>query len=85
MELMDLDLDLDLGDDLRMRALVKDDAALLVEATSGEPAPSLWGPRPVGPYSPHDAQAALSAWDPAGEASSPSGASTAGGCWARWG
>jgi len=62
---MDLDLDLDLGDDLRMRALVKDDAALLVEATSGEPAPSLWGPRPVGPYSPHDAQAALSAWDPA--------------------
>ena len=44
MELMDLDLDLDLGDDLRMRALVKDDAALLVEATSGEPAPSLWGP-----------------------------------------
>jgi RimJ/RimL family protein N-acetyltransferase len=63
MELMDLDLNL--GDDLRMRALVREDAALLVEATSGEPAPSLWGPRPVGPYSLHDGQAALSAWNPA--------------------
>lgn len=62
MELMDLDLDL--GDDLHMRVLVKDDAALLAEATSGESAPSLWGPRPAGPYSLHDAQAALSAWDP---------------------
>jgi hypothetical protein len=57
MELMDLDLDL--GDDLHMRALVKEDAALLAEATSGEPAPSLWGPRPAGPYSLCDAQAAL--------------------------
>jgi RimJ/RimL family protein N-acetyltransferase len=62
MELMDLDLDL--GDDLHMRALVKEDAALLVEATSAESAPSLWGPRPAGPYSLHDGQAALSAWDP---------------------
>jgi RimJ/RimL family protein N-acetyltransferase len=57
--------DLDLGDDLRMRALVRDDAALLAEATSGESAPALWGPRPAGPYSLPDAQAALAAWDPA--------------------
>ena len=62
---MEPDLNLDLGDGLRMRALVKEDAALLVEATSGETAPSLWGPRPAGPYSLHDGQAALSAWDPA--------------------
>ena len=62
MELMDLDLDL--GDDLHMRALVEADATLLAEATSGEPAPSLWGPRPAGSYSLYDAQAALSAWDP---------------------
>ncbi len=59
-----MDVDLDLGDDLRMRALVQDDAALLAEATSGELAPSLWGPRPAGPYSLRDAQAALAAWDP---------------------
>jgi RimJ/RimL family protein N-acetyltransferase len=25
----------------------------------------LWGPRPAGPYTPRDAHAALSAWDPA--------------------
>jgi RimJ/RimL family protein N-acetyltransferase len=62
---MQPDLDLSLGDGLRMRILVEDDAALLVEATSGESAPSLWGPRPLGPYSLHDGQAALSAWDPA--------------------
>jgi len=48
-----------------MRALVTEDAALLAEATSRESAPSLWGPRPAGPYSLHDGQAALSAWDPA--------------------
>ena len=59
-----MDLDLNLGDDQHMRALVEQDAALLVEATSAEPAPSLWGPRPVGPYSLHDGQAALAAWDP---------------------
>jgi RimJ/RimL family protein N-acetyltransferase len=62
MEVMDLDLDL--GDDLCMRALVMGDAPLLAEATSGESAPSLWGPRPAGPYSLLDGQAALSAWDP---------------------
>lgn len=60
-----MDADLDLGDDLHMRALVRGDAALLTEATSGETAASLWGPRPAGPYSPGDAQAALSEWDPA--------------------
>jgi RimJ/RimL family protein N-acetyltransferase len=48
-----------------MRVLHGGDAAAVVEATSGERAPSLWGPRPAGPYSPRDAQAALSAWDPA--------------------
>jgi RimJ/RimL family protein N-acetyltransferase len=59
------DLNLDLGHGLYMRILVTDDAALLAEATSGESAPSLWGPRPAGPYSLRDARAALSAWDPA--------------------
>lgn len=59
------DLELDLGDGLRMRALATGDAALLVEATSGESEPALWGPRPAGPYSLLDGQAALSAWDPA--------------------
>ena len=59
-----MDLDLNLRGDLHIRTLGKEDAALLVEATSGESAPSLWGPRPVGPYSLHDGQAALSAWDP---------------------
>jgi RimJ/RimL family protein N-acetyltransferase len=59
-----MDVDLNLGDDLHMRALVREDAALLVEATSMESAPSLWGPRPAGPYSLDDGQAALSAWDP---------------------
>ena len=60
------DLTLDLGNGLHLRALVPDDAALLVEATSGEAAPSLWGPRPAGPYWLPDARAALAAWDPAG-------------------
>src|SRR5258708_25090069 len=59
------DLPLDLGDGLRLRALVPDDAALRAEATSGETAPSLWGPRPAGPYSLPDARAALAAWAPA--------------------
>jgi len=57
--------DLDLGDQLRVRTLVRGDAALLTEATSGESEPSLWGPRPAGPYSLRDAQTALSEWDPA--------------------
>ena len=56
---------LDLGHGLHMRVLVTDDAALLAEATSEEQDPALWGPRPAGPYSLRDAQAALSAWDPA--------------------
>src|SRR5260370_19991528 len=60
-----MDVDLDLGDDLRLRPLAVGDAALLAEATSGEKAPSLWGAHPAGPYSLGDAQAALAAWDPA--------------------
>jgi RimJ/RimL family protein N-acetyltransferase len=60
-----VDLDLDIGRGLRIRALAIEDATMLVEATSRESAPALWGPRPAGPYSPQDAQAALSAWDPA--------------------
>jgi RimJ/RimL family protein N-acetyltransferase len=60
-----MDLDLDLGDGLRLRVLLPGDAALLVEATSGERASSLWGPRPAGPYSFRDGQEALSQWDPA--------------------
>jgi RimJ/RimL family protein N-acetyltransferase len=58
-------MELDLGDGLLMRTLVSDDVALLAEATSGESAAALWGPRPAGPYSLRDGQAALSAWDPA--------------------
>jgi RimJ/RimL family protein N-acetyltransferase len=59
-----MDVDLDLGDDLRLRPLAVGDAALLAEATSGEKSPSLWGAYPAGPYSLRDAQAALAAWDP---------------------
>ncbi|MFE5403319.1 GNAT family N-acetyltransferase [Streptomyces sp. NPDC056580] len=58
------DVELGFGD-LRLRTLVSTDAALLVEATSGEPGRSLWGAHPVGPYSLRDAQVALAAWDPA--------------------
>jgi hypothetical protein len=36
-----VDVDLDLGDDLRLRPLAVGDAALLAEATSGERSPSL--------------------------------------------
>jgi RimJ/RimL family protein N-acetyltransferase len=60
-----MDADLSLGAGLRTRVLVPDDAALLVEATRQETARSLWAARPVGPYAPHDARAALSLWDPA--------------------
>jgi len=56
--------DLGLTDDLRLRSLAREDAALLAEATSGESEPALWGPRPAGPYSLQDAQAALTAWEP---------------------
>src|SRR5260370_40368416 len=65
MKLMRPDLNLDLSHGLHMRTLRKEDAALLAEATSREPAPSLWCPRPAGPYPLYDAQSALSAWDPA--------------------
>lgn len=54
-----MDIDVDLGDDLRLRAMIADDAALLVEATSNEAGPSLWGAHPAGPYSRSEAQAAL--------------------------
>lgn len=50
---------------MHLRALEIDDAPSLVEATSSESAPALWGPRPAGPYSLDDAQAALLEWDPA--------------------
>jgi len=56
---------LDLANGLHLRVLVRDDAALLVKATREEQDPALWGPRPAGPYSLRDVQAALSAWDPA--------------------
>jgi len=58
-------VDLELGDELRLRVLAADDAALLAEATSAEPGRSLWGAHPAGPYSLYDARAALAAWDPA--------------------
>lgn len=56
-------LKLDDGD-LKLRPLDVADAALVVEATSGEPGRSLWGEH-RGPYSPSDARAALEDWDPA--------------------
>ncbi|MEV5569722.1 GNAT family N-acetyltransferase [Spirillospora sp. NPDC052269] len=60
-------MDLELEDDgLRLRTLDGPDVALLVEATSGEPGRSLWGPH-LGPYSPSDAEAALADWAPAKE------------------
>jgi RimJ/RimL family protein N-acetyltransferase len=62
---MELTAQLDLGDDLHLRTLLEDDAALLVEATRHEPARALWGPRPAGPYSLEDARTALQRWDPA--------------------
>jgi RimJ/RimL family protein N-acetyltransferase len=64
MALMDLWVDLDLGD-LRLRTLTGEDAALMVEATQAEPGRALWGPHPAGPYTLENAQAALRAWDPA--------------------
>lgn len=62
-----MDLDLNLGDGLHTRVLGADDAALLVEATHKETAQSLWTAQPAGPYTLHDAQAALSLWDPAAQ------------------
>jgi RimJ/RimL family protein N-acetyltransferase len=55
---------LDLDGGLHLRVLGTEDAALLVEATSGESARSLWDAKPAGPYSLRDGQAALSAWNP---------------------
>jgi RimJ/RimL family protein N-acetyltransferase len=61
----DVDLVMDMNlDDLHLRTLVERDAALLVEATREESARALWGARPAGPHSLHDAQSALRAWDP---------------------
>jgi RimJ/RimL family protein N-acetyltransferase len=58
-------LDAELTDgDLRLRILVVADASVIVEATSTEVAPALWGPRPAGPYTLDDARAALGEWDP---------------------
>lgn len=53
---------IDVGD-LRLRTLTVDDAPLLVAATEHEEGKAMWGPRPVGPYSLADAEAALRAWD----------------------
>jgi RimJ/RimL family protein N-acetyltransferase len=53
--------------ELRLRTLTGADAHLLVEATAAETAPALWGPRPAGPYSLADADAALRAWAPEGD------------------
>jgi RimJ/RimL family protein N-acetyltransferase len=61
---MSLSLDIELGTDLRLRTLTGRDIDLLVEATRGENARSLWAAHPRGPYSIHDAQAALRDWDP---------------------
>ncbi len=61
---MDLSLDVDLGAALRLRTLTEQDVDLLVEATSGESARSLWAAHPCGPYSAHDARAALRDWHP---------------------
>ncbi|MFC5185553.1 GNAT family N-acetyltransferase [Actinomadura harenae] len=51
-------------DDLQLRILDAADVASVVEATSAEPGHSLWGPL-LGPYTPSDARAALTDWDPA--------------------
>src|SRR5262245_25104107 len=62
---MYLTTQLDLGDDLHLRTLFQDDAALLVEATRHEQGRALWGPQPAGPYSSEDARTARQEWDPA--------------------
>jgi RimJ/RimL family protein N-acetyltransferase len=61
-------MDLNLGD-LTVRTLTVRDTGLLVEATRHEPGMALWGPRPVGPYTPDDAATALRTWDSAGQTS----------------
>ena len=42
-----VELDLDIGSGMHVRALAIKDAAMLVDATSRESAPALWGPRPA--------------------------------------
>ena len=59
-------MDTDLGAGLRLRTLTSADVDLVVEATSTEVAPALWGPNPPGPYSAQDAAIALREWDPVG-------------------
>lgn len=59
-----VEIDLELGGGLYTRVLEAGDAPLVVEATGGETGRSLWGAHPVGPYTSHDAQAALELWDP---------------------
>jgi [ribosomal protein S5]-alanine N-acetyltransferase len=61
---MNLTAGIDLGQDLWLRTLTTQDVDLVAEATAAEMAPALWGPRPAGPYTLQDAQAALNAWDP---------------------
>lgn len=55
-------VELALGE-LRVRTLSELDAPLLVEATGAEQGRSLWGHRPVGPYTLADARSALRAWE----------------------
>ncbi|BEL03128.1 GNAT family N-acetyltransferase [Actinoplanes sichuanensis] len=55
-------LDAEIASGLRLRTLTPDDASLLVEATATEPGRAVWGPYPVGPYTPAEAREALQAW-----------------------
>lgn len=48
-----------------VRALGPSDVDLVVAGTGTETAPSMWGPRPAGPYTAGDATAALALWQPA--------------------
>jgi RimJ/RimL family protein N-acetyltransferase len=46
------------------RPLIGADRRLVVEATTNEVSPAIWGPRPSGPYTLADADRALTDWDP---------------------
>lgn len=61
---LDVSLELEAGLQLRLLTPTPRDVDLLVEATSGENARSLWGAHPCGPYSADDARTALHDWDP---------------------
>jgi RimJ/RimL family protein N-acetyltransferase len=63
-EVMDLRVD-----GLRLRPLRAEDAALVVEATSGESEAALWGPTPAGSYTLDDATAHLNDWESRGHMS----------------